>query len=85
MKKYILINSIKVCFLEPVNLDGEGKYNLNVLKEISVTESYLGLDQEVKGCQNDEALEECRARNYIDTLLQQCKCLPLSIRVSEKV
>ena len=64
---------------------GEGEYNLNNLMEIQVSESYLGLDQVVKGCQNDEALEECRARNYIDTLLQQCKCLPLSIRGSEKV
>ena len=33
---------------EPVRLIGEGNYNLNVLKEIDVTDSYLGLDQEVR-------------------------------------
>ena len=34
--------------VEAVKLIGEGEYNLNALKEIKVTESYLGLDQDVK-------------------------------------
>ena len=35
-------------------MTGEGEYNLNVLKEIRVTESYLGLDKEFRGCQKEE-------------------------------
>ena len=31
-------------YAEPFNLVGEGKYNLNVLRETQVTESFLGLD-----------------------------------------
>ena len=46
----ILINEA----LEPVKLTGEGEYNLNVLKEIKVTESYLGFDKEFRGCQEEQ-------------------------------
>ena len=70
--------------LEPVNLLGEGNYNLNALKEIDVTESYLGLDQDVRGCQNEESLDVCTTRHYIKTLLDQCGCLPLNIQLTEK-
>ena len=35
-------------------MHGEGEYNLNVLKEIQVTDSYLGLDQETRGCNHEK-------------------------------
>ena len=38
-------------------MHGEGEYNLNVLKEIQVTDSYLELDQNTRGCQNKEKEE----------------------------
>ena len=65
--------------LEHVELIGEGEYNFNVLTEVEVTESYLGLDEESRGCQNTEPLHNCTTRQYKDTILQQCGCLPLSI------
>ena len=65
--------------LEPVNLVGEGEYNLNVLKEIIVTDSYLGLDPSIKGCQNVETLENCTTRHYIDNLIARCKCVPFNM------
>ena len=64
---------------------GEGEYNLNDLKEIIVTDSYLGLDGNVKGCQNVEPLNNCTTRLYMDTLLRDCGCLPFNIRLSDKV
>ena len=64
---------------------GEGKYNLNALKEIDVTESYLGLDQDVRGCQNKESFHNCTTRKYIDTLRDKCGCIPLNIRLSDMV
>ena len=64
---------------------GEGKFNLNALKEIKVTESYIGLDESVKDCQTEEAIEDCETRNYINAVLHQCECLPLSIRINTKV
>ena len=62
---------------------GEGEYNLNNLKEIEVTDSYLGLDQDVRGCQNDEPLHNCTTRQYLDTLLKECGCTPFTIRLSD--
>ena len=70
---------------EPVQLIGEGEYNLNALKEISVTDSYLGLDQDIRGCQNEEPFYNCTTRHYTKTLRDQCGCLPFSIRLTEKV
>ena len=72
-------------FAEPVNFVAQGEYNLNGLKEIEVTDSFLGLDQEDKQCQNEESHDNCRTRLYIDTLLNECGCLPFDIRLSKKV
>ena len=70
-------------YLEPVKLIGEGEYNLNVLKESIATDSYLGLDQNIRKCQNEESLYNCTTRKYIDTLLDQCGCLPLNIKIDK--
>ena len=66
-------------------MSGEGKYNLNAIKEIKVTDSFLGLDMEDKGCQNEEPIENCTTRNYIETLLHQCSCLPLKLTEAQNV
>ena len=66
--------------LDPVTLSGEGEYNLNILKEVKVTDSFMGLDANVRGCQNEEHYVECTTNNYIQDMRQQCGCLPLSIR-----
>ena len=33
----------------PVQLVGEGQYNLNALTQIEITDSYLALDEDVRG------------------------------------
>ena len=71
--------------LEPVQLDGEGEYNLNVLKEIKVSDSFLGLDPEVRQCQNEEPFHNCTTRKHVDTFLMECNCLPFNIRVNKEV
>ena len=64
---------------------GEGKYNINSIREIKVTKSYLGLSQAVRGCQDGEPILDCTTRLYIDTALNLCRCLPLSIRTDMNV
>ena len=59
-----------------MKLIGEGEYNLNALTSIEVTDSYLGLDENVIKCQKEEPLQNCTTRRYRDTLLGQCGCLP---------
>ena len=71
--------------IAPVKLLGEGEYNLNVLKEIRVTEPFLGLEQEARKCQNDEPFFNCTSRQYIDTHLAQCGCLPDLMSSENKV
>ena len=66
---------------EPVVLHGAGKYDLNVLKEIKVTDSYLGLPEKVTGCQNTQKLQDCEKKQYFDALHNECGCLPLSLRI----
>ena len=41
----------------------------------------MGLKQDARGCQNDEEYVDCTTRNYIESIRQQCGCLPLSIRM----
>ena len=45
----------------------------------------MGLDRETRKCQNVEAYDECRTRLHEECLRQKCGCLPLSLRLSEKV
>ena len=73
----------KACvIIEPVTLIGEGEYNINALTEIKVTDSYLDLDDDVRDCQSKESLYDCRNRKYVDTILDQCGCLPLNMIVA---
>ena len=75
----------KIHIIETVKLIGEGEYNLNDLKEIRVTESYLGLDQDAMKCQDKEPRINCTTRKYLDTLLEKCGCLPITVKLSNKV
>ena len=76
---------LHLIFLEPVELIGEGKYNLDAVKEITVTESYLGMDMDTRKCQNDEPIENCTTRQYMETVSHLCGCLPLSITTNNNV
>ena len=72
-------------FPETLQLVGEGEYNLNALKEIKVTDSYLGLDLDVIKCQNQEPRKNCTTKQYHDTFLGKCGCLPVNMRMKNKV
>ena len=61
------------------------EYNLNVVKEVKVTEDFLGLRREVTKCQNDETYNDCKTRQYYEKLKSACQCLPFSIRKSNEV
>ena len=71
--------------LDPVRLSGEGQYNLHSLQEIAVTDSFLGLDRVTRNCQTLESFEDCKTQLYLQTMRDKCRCLPLSINLSDKV
>ena len=70
---------------ETIKFIGEGQYNLNALKEIMVTNDFLGLNQDERKCQNVEPLTNCTTRQYHDTLLEECGCFPANIGLLQKV
>ena len=71
--------------LEPVKLIGEGEYNMEVLKEILVTDSYLGMNKDIINCQNKEPFFNCTTRKYMDEYIKSCGCVPSNIRLTEEV
>ena len=58
---------------------------MNAVKEIQVTDSFLGLDQEVKGCQITETFENCTTNEFKEKSMKHCGCLPFNIRLTDKV
>ena len=72
-------------YLEPLNLEFGNEYNLNVIKEITATSSFLSMVRNVRKCQDDESFDECVTTKYIDNLIKKCNCLPLNLRLTEKV
>ena len=55
------------------------------MKEISVTDDFLTLDKTIIKCQNEESLQDCKTRKYIDAMVEQCKCLPFAVRNNNEV
>ena len=56
------------------------KYNLNVVKFINGTDKFMALEDSVKGCQI-QPFDSCTTLSYVERLVQECSCLPLSMRV----
>ena len=65
-----------------LSLDME--YNLNVIKEITVTDSFLSMDKDIRGCQR-KSYDDCTSRKYTNTLLSKCQCLPFQLKLTEEV
>ena len=63
----------------------EYTYNLNVVKEMKVTDSFLTLSKDVRQCQNDATFAECRTSRYFQALLAECKCLPFNLKLTNQV
>ena len=61
------------------------EYNLDAIKEIKVTDSFLSLSQDVIECQNEESYDDCATKKYIDSVLDQCECVPFNIRTTDEV
>ena len=65
-----------------MTLTGEGEYNLNILKEIKVTDSFYNLDKKIRNCQSYKgkgSYDLCTTRYFIEQLKTNCGCLPYAI------
>ena len=50
------------------------------VKEFKVTEDFLGLDEEKKGCQNQKTVDDCRTKSYFAAITSKCECVPFNLR-----
>ena len=71
--------------LDPVSFSGDGQYNVNNFKEITVTDSFMGLDKKTRNCQKFETYNECVTNHYINKVLNQCGCSPSLLSLTKKV
>ena len=78
------LHTIIVLHIEPLKLSVDMEHYLNVIKEISVTDSFLSSNELMKGCQ-EEPTDECTTRKYKTTILNQCNCLPFQLGLNDKV
>ena len=60
-------------------------YKLNNVKEMKVTDEFLTLDKTITNCQNTELLRDCKTRKYSNAMIENCKCLPFTLREPNKV
>ena len=63
----------------------EFSYNLNNVKEVSVTSSFLTLPEYKRNCQERESMSSCITNKYREELMDKCECLPLKLGVTTKV
>ena len=83
--KILIFNLNFLTLTDPLKLDLELSYNLNSIKEIEVTDDFLTLDKKIINCQNKETKDDCTTSNYLDTIQRECECIPLKLRLSNKV
>ena len=73
-------------FLDELTLPVEsGEYNIRTFKEIDVTDSYLGIDENIRGCQDKVLYDECIQNSYEEKIKNLCGCLPLPLNVNQNV
>ena len=53
---------------------------MTAIKDIKVTEEFLGLGQTITKCQIEESRADCETRKYREIALATCQCAPLSAR-----
>ena len=70
-------------FLDSLKLTGEFEFALKIFKEISVTESFMGLSDNDRGCQSVEIQKNCTLQKYFQTK-SKCKCLPLNLILNDQ-
>ena len=45
----------------------------------------MGLHQDVIACQNEESFNDCLTKEYLEKIVVNCGCLPLSVKNFSKV
>ena len=71
--------------LEPIEITDEGEYNFNVVSEVSVTDSFMSLDLNTRGCQVKESYHTCITRHLNTEYLEKCGCMPWKLGIGKEM
>ena len=64
----------------PEKFYGGGNIRIKGVKQVQITNDYLRLDMQTRGCQNDNTYEDCVTDLYLDSLMEECNCLPFNLQ-----
>ena len=53
---------------------------MTAVKDIKVTEDFIGLSDDAKKCQSEETFKECSTRQYLHAVESQCNCIPYALK-----
>ena len=67
-----------------MKITGDGDFTVKVFKEIHVTDEFLTLDENMKGCQSVGKYRNCLSGFYQETK-ETCGCLPLYMSLDVEV
>ena len=60
-------------------------FALTAVKEIDVTDDYMGMSEDVTKCQDRIRLEDCETKEYFEYVLKKCNCIPFKLGHNFKV
>ena len=64
----------------PLQMSGGGHYRLTEVKDVRVSQEFVGLGEAVTQCQTKEAGADCFTRKHQENVLETCSCFPFSLR-----
>ena len=64
----------------PLKLFGEGNYAITDIKEVKVTEEFLGPDGVTRGCHRNSELDHCGIKTFLEKAKLHCGCITNSLR-----
>ena len=66
--------------LDPVELIGEGNYEVEEVKEVAITDDFVTLDEDSRKCQIVSTFEDCVTQYFLKALIDNCHCLPYNLQ-----
>ena len=61
------------------------EFEIRMFKELQVTDSFLGLNEIFRGCQEREMYDTCIKNSHVDKIRKSCGCLPLGLKKNKNV
>ena len=63
-----------------MELYGEGNYEIENVKEITITDDFASMNEQTRGCQTESNMEDCVTQKLITNMRNSCKCLPYNMQ-----